>query len=89
VPLTDQQYEQYARLVGQQRKRYLDNFVPNPGWQSLPDGTKAQQVREALEAGGRDGETAMLATPNGILQAANALKRAMIQTGQKHPATAQ
>ena len=89
VPLTDQQYEQYARLVGQQRKRYLDNFVPNPGWQSLSDGAKAQQVREALEAGRRDGEMAMLAAPNGILQSANALKRAMIQTGQRHPATAQ
>ena len=90
VQLTDRQYEEYARLSGTLFKKVLDTYVPTPGWHSnVPDGEKAMQIQGDLERARREAERAMLAKPNGLLQAATAYRKQMITTGQRKHVTAQ
>ena len=48
VKLTDQQYDDFARLAGRLTKMRLDAIVRSPDWQTWPNATKHDVIEETL-----------------------------------------
>jgi hypothetical protein len=48
--LTDQQYDDLARLAGRTAKMNLNRIVNSPAWRSIPDGVKAQWMDAAIRS---------------------------------------
>jgi hypothetical protein len=48
VPLTDQQYDDYARLAGRAAKIRLDVIVRSPDWQTWPAATRHEMLEETV-----------------------------------------
>jgi hypothetical protein len=48
VKLTDQQYDDFARLAGRMTKQRLDVIVNSPDWRQWPPGVRANVVKEVV-----------------------------------------
>ena len=49
VKLTDEQYDDFARIAGRMAKQRLDVFVRSPDWQQWPAGVRADAVKVIVE----------------------------------------
>lgn len=80
VKLTEQQYDDYARIAGKNAKQQLDNLVLRPNWQQIP-GHLRRQIMQKTVTGAREQarQTVMQMyahTPNDIMAQAHATKEA-------------
>jgi hypothetical protein len=48
VELTNEQYNEYVKLSGQQGKRILDQLVNNPAWDRIPDFEKKNLIKNII-----------------------------------------
>jgi hypothetical protein len=48
VPLSDQQYDDYARIAGRTTKMRLDAIVRSPDYQTWPPATRHEVVEEVI-----------------------------------------
>lgn len=48
VPLTDQEYDDYARLAGRATKMRLDMIVRSPQWQMWPNASRHEVIEETI-----------------------------------------
>jgi hypothetical protein len=49
VQLTDQQYDDFARIAGRMAKQRLDVFVRSPDWRQWPVGVRVDAVKAIVE----------------------------------------
>ena len=49
VKLTDQQYDDYARLAGRMTKMRLDAIVQSPLWATMPNSSRYQVIEETIK----------------------------------------
>lgn len=54
--LSDQEYDEYARLAGQMTKKALNGYINSPHWRMVPDSGKEIAIDHAFEASPRRGE---------------------------------
>ncbi len=50
VKLTDQQYDDYARIAGRNAKMRLDAIVKTPGFNSAPPGVQHDLIKQAVDS---------------------------------------
>jgi len=83
VPLTDQQYHDYARVAGKMAKMALNRLVAVPGFQQMPDALKAIEMhKEITAAHERAANMIMMQSasgPESIIRKAIEVKRAPLQ----------
>ncbi len=80
VELTEQQFDDYARVAGRMAKMQLNMLVGTPGFQQMPDVMKVQRMHEIIN-GARETARNMVMMqsaggPNNIIQKASEAKRA-------------
>jgi hypothetical protein len=83
VDLTDQQYDDYARLAGRMSKMRLNAFVNTPGFATIPKQMRADKMREVINAARESARSIVLMQNPDIIQKANEAKTAKF----KAPAT--
>jgi hypothetical protein len=49
VPLSEQQYDDYARIAGSMTKMRLDVIVNSPDWRVMPPGTKYETINAVID----------------------------------------
>lgn len=85
VPLTDQQYDDYSRLAGQQAHMALRAMFASPDWNSVPDGQKIIVIDRAIEKARSDVRAnikmASHGTTNDIAKQASDKKQAQMTRG--------
>jgi hypothetical protein len=59
VDLTDQQYDDYARISGRLAKMQLNTFVGSPGFGTLPASVRHEQIQKIV-TGSRETAAAMI-----------------------------
>jgi hypothetical protein len=74
--LSDQQYDDYARLVGRMTKMQLDRVVNSPYWAQIPDAQKRDVIEHAFKANREAAANLILARNPGIMANATATKKA-------------
>ncbi|HEV2674165.1 MAG TPA: hypothetical protein VGV37_06445 [Aliidongia sp.] len=82
VQLTEQQYDDFSRISGRMSKAQLDQFIRQPGFQSIPETAQAETIHSMLN---RSREAAadwvMIHNPQ-IMQDAIKAKTAPLRTAQ-------
>jgi hypothetical protein len=81
VPLTDQQYDDLARVAGGLAKMRMDQLVRTPGFLSLPEGLQRTQMQQTLASSRKAGEDWLMLQPGNenILRQATDAKAAKMQ----------
>lgn len=82
IPLTDQQYNDYARISGRMAKMRLDALVGTPGFSSLPAGVQTKTITDTISHS-RQAAAELIKMKNPqIIQQAVANKRNLLQNGK-------
>ena len=81
VPLTDKQYDDYARISGHLAKMRLDALVNTPGFKDQPAGMQQKAMGEMLSSSRKAGADWVMMQPgnSNILRQAMAAKEAQMQ----------
>jgi hypothetical protein len=81
VPLSDQQYDDLARVAGRLAKVRMDMLVSGPGFSALPLGMQNKAMHETLSSSRKVGEDWLMAQPGNanILRQSMAAKGAQLQ----------
>jgi hypothetical protein len=81
VPLTDQQYDDYARVAGMLAKRRMDALVNTAGFTNQPAGFQHKMMSDTLTAARKAAATYVEIQPGngGILRQATAAKQAAME----------
>ena len=81
VPLTDQQYDDFARVAGGLAKMRMDALVRMPGFSALPEGLRNKQMEQTLASSRKVAEDWLMLQPENanILRQAAAAKQAQVQ----------
>jgi len=74
--LSDQQYDDYARLAGGLTKSNLDTFVRSPQWFQIPDASKRDVIEHAFKANREGAANMVMARQPEIMANATARKTA-------------
>jgi hypothetical protein len=76
--LSDQQYDDYARLAGRLTKMDLDRMVNSSYWPQIPDAQKRDVIEHAFKANREAAANLILARNPGIMVNATATKKAHV-----------
>jgi hypothetical protein len=81
VPLTDQQYDDLARVSGRLAKMRMDDLVRTPGFLALPAGLQNKQMQQTLASSRKAGEDWLMIQPGNenILRQSTMAKGAQVQ----------
>jgi hypothetical protein len=87
VKLTDQQYDDYARIAGRAAKMQLNQIVARPGFDQMPANIRLIEMRKAVEAARHMAASAMImqgiGTDHDIAQKAIENRRTALEQGRK------
>jgi hypothetical protein len=78
VPLTDQQYDDYARMAGRMAKQRLDMIVRSPDWRTWPAHTQHDVIQEVIKQSRESASGALMMKYPTIVEAATAAKLAKV-----------
>jgi len=81
VPLTDEQYDDYARIAGRTAKMQLDKIVRSPNYQAWPNTTRHEAIQETIRQARTAAEGMVMMKYPGIPRDAAAMQRAR-KTGE-------
>ena len=82
VTLTDQQYDDYARIAGRMTKMRLNVIVGMPGFSQIPKGIKTELMKSAIDGSRESARDLVLMQNKSIINQANDAKIAKLR-GEK------
>jgi hypothetical protein len=82
VELTDQQYDDYARIAGRLAKVRLDAIVNGPGFSSMPDNIQRDLLASTVDHAREAARTLIMIQNPTIVQAAMDAKTKPLRTGE-------
>jgi hypothetical protein len=74
VPLSDQQYDDYARIAGRLAKQRIGAVVAEPGFPSLPQPIRNEILKRVMESTRAQGQATVMAQNPSIIEVARATK---------------
>ena len=84
IDLTDQQYDDYARIAGRMAKMQLNAFVSTPGIATLPAQVRADKMRQIINSAREAARSMILMQNPDIIQKANEAKTAKFKPETVH-----
>jgi hypothetical protein len=85
VQLTDQQYDDYARIAGRLAKQQTHMVVASPAFAAMPDGIKHNALESAISSARQTAESYVMMHNPSIIKAATEGKKAEIAGTHKPP----
>jgi hypothetical protein len=83
VQLSEQEYDDYARIAGRQAKLRLNSLVNQPNFTSIPQANQFSIIRKIIETSREQGRSAILMQYPDVAKQAVANKRTILQIAQR------
>lgn len=81
VELTDQQYDDYARISGRFMKMQLEGLIQQPGWSNYPEFVRREIVTKTISGAREAGRTTIMMQNPEIIQKAVEIKKEAMRKG--------
>jgi hypothetical protein len=83
VKLTDAEHDEYARTAGMMAHAWVSLFVSQPGFNNIPPGIAAQEIRKLITKSREDAEKLVQAHNLNLIRDAMQSKQTILMTGKK------